>query len=120
VRERSADSRRRHGARVAAFLEHYSAAQGIALEVPAETVAAILLIASDGFAQSARIDTDTEALYATFLDLLIPGVMEEPGAHDGKRTDGLTRQAFVADDPSRGYRAVAVVRLCSLTSGTRL
>ena len=78
VRERSVDSRHRHRARVTAFMEHYSAAHGFTFKVPAETLAAILLMASDGFAQAARIDTDAEELFATFLDLFLPAVMEDP------------------------------------------
>jgi AcrR family transcriptional regulator len=78
VQERSANQRRQNRTKVAAFMEHYTAAQGITLKVPAETIAAILLIASDGFVQAARIDTDTEDLFATFLDTFIPAVMEDP------------------------------------------
>ena len=76
VRERAAASLHQHAATVAALMEHYTAAQGITLKVPAQTVAAILLTASDGFAQAARVDTDTEALFTTFLDLFLPAVME--------------------------------------------
>ena len=76
ARKRSAESLRQNRATVAAFMEHYTAAQGITLKVPAETVAAILLIASDGFVHAARIDPDTEDLFATFLDLFLPAVMK--------------------------------------------
>ena len=78
VQERSAAQRRQNRATVAAFMEHYVAEQGITLKIPAETIAAILLNASDGFVQAARIDTDAEETFATFLDLFIPAVMEEP------------------------------------------
>jgi len=87
VRERSAESRRQNRAMVAAFMEHYTAAQGITLKVPAETVAAILLIASDGFSQAARIDADAEDLFARFLDLFLPVVMEDPQTRDDRKTD---------------------------------
>ena len=64
-------------------MEHYSTAQGIAFKVPPETVAAILLAAADGFSQAARIDTDAEELFATFLDLFVPAVMEgAPSVND--------------------------------------
>ena len=87
VRERSAEARRQHRATVAAFMQHYTAAQDITLKVPAETVAAILLIASDGFSQAARIDADAEELFATFLDLFLPAVMEDPQTRDDRKTD---------------------------------
>jgi AcrR family transcriptional regulator len=87
VQERSANQRRQNRTMVAAFMEHYIAAQGITLKVPAETVAAILLIASDGFVQSARIDPDTENLFATFLDAFIPAVMEDPYTHGDRNPD---------------------------------
>jgi AcrR family transcriptional regulator len=76
ARRRSAEQRRRHLASVATFIEHYTAAQGITLKAPAETVAAILLITSDGFAQAARIDPGTEDHLTAFLDLFLPTVME--------------------------------------------
>ena len=87
VRERSADARRQHRARVAAFMEHYSAAQGFTFKVPPETLAAIFLMASDGFAQAARIDTDAEDLFATFLDLFLPAVMDDTRTRDAKKAD---------------------------------
>ncbi len=87
VRERSAESRRQNRAMVAAFMEHYTAAQGITPKVPMETVAAILLIASDGFSQAARIDADAEDLFARFLDLFLPVVMEDPQTRDDRKPD---------------------------------
>jgi AcrR family transcriptional regulator len=84
VRERSAGQRRQSRATVAAFIEHYTTEMGYTLKVPAETIAAILLIAGDGFAHAARIDTDIEDLYVTFLDLILPAVMDGPRTrHDG-------------------------------------
>ena len=87
VRERSADARRQHRARVAAFMEHYSAAQGFTFKVPPETLAAMLLMASEGFAQAARIDTDAEDLFAAFLDLFLPAVMEDQQTREGRNPD---------------------------------
>ena len=81
VQERSADQRRQNRAMVVSFMEHYWAEQGITSKVPAETIAAILLNVSDGFVQAARVDTGTEDLFATFLDLFIPAVMEDPPEH---------------------------------------
>jgi len=82
VRERSAGQRRQNRATVGAFMEHYTTEMGYTLKIPAETIAAILLIASDGFVQAARIDTDIEDLFATFLDLIIPAVMDSPRTRD--------------------------------------
>jgi AcrR family transcriptional regulator len=75
--QRSAEWRRKNRALIAAFMEHQTAATGIALKVPAETVAAILLTASDGFLQAARVDTGAEDLFATFLDLFLPAILED-------------------------------------------
>lgn len=76
VRQRSAEWRRQNRATVAAFIEHHTAATGIRLKVPAETVAGILLTASDGFVQAARVDADAEDLFATFLELFLPAIIE--------------------------------------------
>ena len=59
-------------------MQHFSGVQGITMKIPAETLAAILLMASGGFAEAARIDTDAEELFAKFLDLFLPAVMEQP------------------------------------------
>jgi AcrR family transcriptional regulator len=85
VQERSADQRRQNRAIVASFMEHYAAEQGITPKVPMETITAILLNASDGFVQAARIDTDAEDLFATFLDLFIPAVMDDPHSLDDRK-----------------------------------
>jgi AcrR family transcriptional regulator len=91
VQERSADQRRQNQATVASFMEHYWAERGIAPKVAVETITAILLNASDGFVQAAQVDTDTEELFATFLDLFIPAVMRDPQSpRTERRTDGLT------------------------------
>jgi AcrR family transcriptional regulator len=87
ARKRSAESLRQSRTTVAAFMEHYTAAQGITLEVPVETLAAILLIASHGFVHAARIDADTEDLFATFLDLFLPAVMEDAPTRGDRKTD---------------------------------
>jgi AcrR family transcriptional regulator len=77
VRGRIADQRQQNRTTVASFMEHYWAEQGIAPKVPVETIAAILLNASDGFVQAARVDADAKDLFVTFLDLFIPAVMED-------------------------------------------
>ncbi len=87
VQERSVDQRRQSRATVVSFMEHYWAEQGITPKLPVETIAAILLNASDGFAQAARVDSDTEDLFATFLDLFIPAVMEDSQTRDEQKPD---------------------------------
>jgi AcrR family transcriptional regulator len=87
VQDHSADQRRQNRATVASFMEHYWAEQGIVPKVPVETIAAILLNVSDGFVQAARVDTDAEDLFATFLDLFIPAVMESRQASDDRASD---------------------------------
>jgi AcrR family transcriptional regulator len=82
VQERSAEQRRQNRATVASFMEHYWAERGIIPKVPVETITAILLNASDGFAQAARVDADTEGLFATFLNLFGPAVMENLQTRD--------------------------------------
>src|SRR4051812_7163619 len=82
VRQRSAQWRAQNRAAVAAFMEHHTALTGLTLKLPADTVAAILLAAADGFMQGARVDTDTEALFAKFLDLFLPTVIEETHTED--------------------------------------
>ena len=87
VQSRTADERRQNRAAVASFMEHYWAAQGIVPKVPVETIAAILLNVSDGFVQAARVDTDAEDLFAAFLDLFIPAVMEGHQPNDDREPD---------------------------------
>lgn len=87
VQERSADQRRQSQSTVTSFMEHYWAEQGITPKVPVETISAILLNASDGFVQAARVDPGTEELFATFLDLFIPAVMEDPQTRDNLGSD---------------------------------
>ncbi len=53
--QRFAEWRRQTRDTVAAFMQHHTAATGLTLKVPVETVAAILLTASDGFLQAARV-----------------------------------------------------------------
>jgi AcrR family transcriptional regulator len=82
VRQRSAQWRAQNRSTVAAFMEHHMALTGLTLKLPADTVAAILLAAADGFMQGARVDADTEALFATFLDLFLPTIIEDPHHED--------------------------------------
>jgi AcrR family transcriptional regulator len=90
VQERTADERRQNRATVASFMEHYWKEQGITPKVPVETIVAILLNASDGFVQAARVDADAEDLFATFLDLFIPAVMARPVADEVRSRPGAS------------------------------
>lgn len=76
AQQRSAEWRRKNRETVAAFMEHHTAAVGATLKVPADTLAAILLTASDGFLHAARVDPDAEDLFATFLELFLPAIVE--------------------------------------------
>ena len=77
-RQLSVEGRRRNRERVARFMEENGAASGFTLKVPAETAAALLLNATDGFVNAARLDPDAEELYAKFLELLLPVLFEIP------------------------------------------
>jgi AcrR family transcriptional regulator len=87
VRERAAEYLRQNRAMVAAFMKHFMAAHGITLKVPAETAAGILLNVSDGFLQASRVDADAEELFATFLDLFLPAIMDDPQRLGDQTTD---------------------------------
>jgi AcrR family transcriptional regulator len=77
-RQRSAEGRRRNRERVSQFLEENSTANGFILKFPAETLAAILLNATDGFVHAARLDPDAEGQYAKFLELFLPVLFDFP------------------------------------------
>ena len=78
AQQRSAAFRLENRKKVAAFIEHQSALEGLTLKVPAEKAAALLLNASDGYVQAARFDPDADALFAEFLDLFVPTIMDTP------------------------------------------
>ena len=77
-RQRSVESRQRNRERVAQFMEVNTAANGFVLKYPADTIAAILLNATDGFVHAARLDSDAEEQYAKFLELFLPVLFEFP------------------------------------------
>lgn len=83
VRQRSAEWRAQNRATITAFMQHQMAATGLTLKIPADTVAAILLAAADGFLQAARVDPNAEQLFATFLDLFLPTIIETAHTPDG-------------------------------------
>lgn len=75
-RRRSVEWRRRNRATFAEFIEHHIGATGLRLKAPAETIAAVLSSASDGFMQAVHVDPDAEEQFATFLELFLPAVVE--------------------------------------------
>jgi AcrR family transcriptional regulator len=50
--------------------------------LPVETVSAIFLITSDGFAQAARINPNAIEIYKTFLEILIPALIRVDALDD--------------------------------------
>ena len=76
ARQRAAAHRRRTRDTVANYMERTAPASGIRLKLPAVDIAAMLLVASDGFIQSARVDPDAEHHFARFLELFLPTVIE--------------------------------------------
>jgi AcrR family transcriptional regulator len=65
---------------VARFME----SQGDAhlFNLPVETVSAIFLITSDGFAHAARVDPQVIEVYKTFLEVLIPALIRVDAIDD--------------------------------------
>jgi AcrR family transcriptional regulator len=51
-------------------------------KLPVETVSAIFLITSDGFAHAARIDPQAIEVYKTFLEVLIPALIRVDALDD--------------------------------------
>jgi AcrR family transcriptional regulator len=81
IQARSAAQRRRSREMVARFVEDNAEATGLILKVPSDTLAGIMLAASDGFAQAAHQNPEDAKLYATFLELITPAmVAEDPEA----------------------------------------
>lgn len=77
ARERSEAQRRKNRELVARFIEDNTAALGLTLKLPADTIAGILLSTSGGFAHASQVDPDEVALYEAFLDLIIPTLFAE-------------------------------------------
>lgn len=77
ARERSVARVQQTRALFADFIEREAAAAGTTLTLPADTLAAIFLIASDGFNRAALVETPGENLFATFLKLFLPTVARE-------------------------------------------
>jgi AcrR family transcriptional regulator len=74
VRDR-VTARRHEGAhRVARFMEQRAAAAGARLPMPADDLAYIFLITSDGFTEASLTDPELARLYEPFLQLMIRGM----------------------------------------------
>jgi AcrR family transcriptional regulator len=72
ARQRAEAHRRKNRALVADFIEKNTAALGLTLRLSPDTMAAILLATSDGFANLSPFEPKQVELYETFLDLIIP------------------------------------------------
>jgi AcrR family transcriptional regulator len=70
--------------RVTELVARFMEAQGDAhlLKLPVETVSAIFLITSEGFAHAARINPQAIEVYKTFLELLIPALIRVDALDD--------------------------------------
>jgi len=77
IQLRSAAQRRRNREMVAQFLEENAAATDLILKIPSDTLAGIMLAASDGFAQAARQNPEDAKLFETFLELITPAVVAD-------------------------------------------
>ena len=82
ARERADAQRRKNRELVTRFIEDNTAALGITLKLPADTVAGILLSTSDGFAHASQVDQKEVALYEAFLELIIPAIFTEAPTPD--------------------------------------
>jgi AcrR family transcriptional regulator len=74
LRERALEFRRANAAALADYIAQRAADTGERLPLPAEDLAAVLAITSEGFAHAALFEPDTARLYAAFLQLLIRGM----------------------------------------------
>jgi len=75
VRDRVTARRHDGVRRVARFMEDRAAEAGAALPMPAEDLANIFLITSDGFTTASLTDPELARLYAPFLELLVHGMV---------------------------------------------
>jgi AcrR family transcriptional regulator len=78
LRERVTVRRHETAQRVARFMEQQAAAAGAELPMPAEDLANIFLITSDGFTMATLTDPELARLYEPLLELLIRGLVAGP------------------------------------------
>ena len=64
---------------VTRFIKEQGDALGVSIKIPAETMAGIMIPASQGFWQWAFLDPEQSGLYGAFLELVIDAVVERPG-----------------------------------------
>ncbi len=74
LRERAKQFGRANTQAIADYFEQRAAGTGLELPIPAEDLAAVFGIASDGFAQTALFDPDAARLFGVLLDLVVRGI----------------------------------------------
>ena len=74
LRERARTFARANARAIADYMLQRAVEVGEALPLPADDLAAVFGIASDGFAVAALIDPDTARLFGVMLDFLVRGV----------------------------------------------
>ena len=62
---------------IAGFMEEQAARFGVAMRIPALTLARIVLACGDGLEMASHIDQDQEDLYEPFLELLMSAWEDE-------------------------------------------
>lgn len=77
VRARVAEQRLSVAKMIAGFMEEQAARFGVAMRIPALTVARIVLACGDGLEMASHIDQDQEDLYEPFLELLMSAWEDE-------------------------------------------
>ena len=80
VQARVAEQRRSIAEMIARFMEEQAALFGVALRMPAVTLARIVLACGDGLEIASHIDADQEDLYEPFLELLMSAWEPAPDA----------------------------------------
>ena len=78
VRARFREEQRRTRAMIARYIEAQAESFGLALKVPAETLAAILDATSVGFLEDALITSEDAQPYEAFLRLIVPSIVDLP------------------------------------------
>ena len=74
--ERSLAQRRRNYEMIVSFMEEQSKTTGVRFKLPIATVAELFLAAADGFAHAMVWGPESPGLFAKFLELFVPAVVE--------------------------------------------
>jgi AcrR family transcriptional regulator len=85
VRKRLAAHEQAFRRAVAKFMEEHSSSLGITFNIPVDTLAGIVLPATQGFSESASLDPEAEDNYAAFLELVIGAVVDQPRPRSARR-----------------------------------